>query len=325
MTTKSYSMAAGLGALSVVTVAPAASQSFPNKPIRILALPPGSGTDFEARLIASAISGPLGQPVIIENRPNVLGAELVARAQADGYTMLNTGASMWTAPLLQSMNYDPVKDFAPISLVSSEPMVLTVPPALGVKSVRDLIAYAKSRAGQLNYSATGTGGVSHIANELFKMMTGINVVRVSYKNQTAAVTDMMGGDGKNVHMAFFSAGTVTPHAKAGRVIMLAVSAAEPTPLAPGLATVSASGVPGYEFTAINGLFAPAKTPDAVIRKLNEEVVRYLHSPAAKEKFFANGTDPGGSSPKDLAAAMQAYVSKTSKVLSTIKEAGTIAN
>src|SRR5688572_29968799 len=121
----------------------AASQDFPSRPIRIIALPPGSGTDFEARLIASAISGPLGQPVIIENRVNVIGAETVARAQPDGYTMLNTGPSMWTAPLLQKMSYDPVKDFSPISLVSSEPVVLTVHSALGVKSIKELIALAK--------------------------------------------------------------------------------------------------------------------------------------------------------------------------------------
>ena len=196
-------------------------------------------------------------------------------------------------------------------------MVLSVHAAPGVKSIKELIALTKAKPGQLNYSATGAGGASHTANELFKSLDGVNLVRISYKNQSAAMADMLGGEGKTVHVGFFSPGVVAPHAKSGKVIALAVSSVEPSPLAPGL--------PGYEFTSINGLFAAAKTPDAIINRLNQEIVRYLRSPAAKEKFLANGVEAIGSSPKELSAAMQSYIAKATKVINAIKESGTISN
>ena len=204
-------------------------------------------------------------------------------------------------------------------------MVLSVHAAPGVKSIKELIALTKAKPGQLNYSATGAGGASHTANELFKSLDGVNLVRISYKNQSAAMADMLGGEGKTVHVGFFSPGVVAPHAKSGKVIALAVSSVEPSPLAPGLPTMAMAGLPGYEFTSINGLFAAAKTPDAIINRLNQEIVRYLRSPAAKEKFLANGVEAIGSSPKELSAAMQSYIAKATKVINAIKESGTISN
>ena len=294
----------------------ASGQDYPNKPVRIVTSSAGGSSDFTARLVAQGISGPLGQQVIVDNRASgVIQAEIVSRAPPNGYTLLIAGGTFLTFPLLQKAPYDPVRDFAPITLVEMAASVVTVHPAVPVKSVKELIALAKARPGELNYGASGKGGSSHMATELFKSMAGVNMVYVSYKGTGAAVTGLLSGE---VQVAIFDPGMVLPHAKSGRLRALAVTSAQPSALAPGLPTVAASGVPGYEAAGITGLFAPAKTPAAIVARLNQEVVRFLRTPEAKEAFFKGGVEVVGNSPEQFAAAIKAGMDRTTKL---IRDAG----
>ena len=241
-----------LGAVSV------AAQDYPSKPIRIAAGNPGGGNDFAARVIAQGISGPLGQPVIVENRGQIaLSAEVVARAPPDGYTLFVAGASLWITQLLQKTSYDVMRDFSPLSTISRDVFIVAVHPSLPVKSIKDLITLAKSRAGELNYANGQTGGTQHLATELFKSLAGVNIVNVPYKGNTAGITALISGE---VQVIINDAGLVIPHAKSGKVRALAVTSAEPSLLVPWLPTVAASGLPGYESVGITGMLAPAKTP-----------------------------------------------------------------
>jgi len=291
-------------------------QDFPYRPIRMVTSSVGSGNDAVARLIAAGIAGPLGQQVIIENRPSgTIPIDLVSKAEPDGYTLLLYGGTIWIMPLLQATPYDPIKDFAPITLVEKAPLVLVVNPSLAANSVKELIALAKAKPGALNYASAATGSSTHLAAELFKSMAGVNMVRVNYKGGAAAATDLMAGQ---VQLMFFSPPPVMPHVKAGKLRALAVTSREPSALAPGLPTVEASGLPGFESVTVTGIFAPAKTPAAAIKRLNQEIVRLVKTPEAREKFFNSGSEVVGSSPEELAAAGKSETAKWGKV---IKEAG----
>ncbi len=291
-------------------------QDFPYKPIRMVTSSVGSGNDAVARLIAPGIAGPLGQQVIIENRPSgTIPIDLVAKAEPDGYTLLSYGGTIWIMPLLQRTPYDPIKDFAPITLVEKAPLVLVVNPSVAASSVKELIALAKAKPGAFNYASTATGSSTHLAAELFKSMAGINIVRVNYKGGAAAATDLIAGQ---VQLMFFSPPPVMPHVKSGKLRALAVTSREPSVLAPGLPTVEASGLPGFESVTVTGIFAPAKTPTAVINRLNQEIVRLVKTPEAKEKFFNSGSEVVGSTPQELAAAGKSETAKWGKL---IKEAG----
>ena len=254
------------------------AQNYPNKTIRIVTSEPGGGSDLTARLLAQGIAGGLGQNVIVENRPsNILGG-IVAKALADGYTLLS-GGSFLIGPLLEKTSYDPVRDFSPITLTATAPNVLVVHPSLPVKSVQELIALAKARPGQLNYASTGAGGISHLAAELFKSMAGVNIVRIPYKGTGQAANDLLAGQ---VQLMFLAIGTAEPYVKSGKLKALAVTSAKPSALAPGLPTVAASGLPGYEAGIIFGLYAPAKTPLPIVNRLNREAVQVLNRTEVKE-------------------------------------------
>jgi len=285
-------------------------QEYPNKPIRIVTSPSGGGQDFAARLVVQGVSGPLGQPIIVENRPSNLLGEIVAKAAPDGYTLLLAGTSFMIDPLLKKTPYDPVKDFSPISLLVSSPSVLAVHPSLPVKTVKDLIGLAKARPGELNYAMGGTGSSSHLAAELFKSMAGVDIVRITYKGTAAAVTDVIGGQ---VQMVFATAPSVAPHLKSGRLRGMAVTSARPTALAANLPAVAAT-LPGYEAESIQGMFAPAKTADAIIRRLNAEFVRFLRTPEVKERFFAAGSDVVASTPAQLDASVKGEIARLGKVI-----------
>ena len=300
--------------LMVVVWGVASGQNYPNKPIRIVTAGAGGGSDFQARQIAQGISGPLGQPVIIENRGGGLTPEIVLRARHDGYTLSLSGANLWITPLLRKAPYE-MKDFAPISLISREVNVLVVNPGVPVRSVKELISVAKSRPGELNYAATTIGGSQHLGAELLKSMAGVNIISVPYKSAAAAVTAVIGGE---VQMLITDAGLVAPHVKSGKLRALAVSSAEPSALAPGLPTVSASGLPGYEWTLMSGMFAPAQTPASIINRLNQEIVRALRMSGVKERFLSAGIEIVASTPEELAAIVKSDTAKTAKV---IKEAG----
>ena len=290
------------------------AQNYPSKPVRIVTADVGGGADFVARVLAQALPAGLGQQVIVENRPGAGGAiafEFVARAAPDGYTLLFFSNGMWTLPLLQKVNYDPVKDFAPVSLVDSVPNLLVVHPSLPVKTVQDLVSLAKSRPGQMNWGAGSNGSTPHLAGELFRSMTGIDVVRIAYKGTAPALIDLLGG---STQFMFPNAGGVTQYLKSGRLRALAVTTARPSSLFANLPTVASSGVPGYEADSTHSLFAPAATPRAVITRLNEETVRALGTAEVRERLLRNGVDPVGSTPEQLAATVQSEMSKIGKVI-----------
>jgi tripartite-type tricarboxylate transporter receptor subunit TctC len=323
--TSPIAMAIGLALLSggVAFAAEKSSgsalQAYPVKPLRVVTAEPGGGNDFAARVIGQAITGKLGQPWIVDNRGGAGGqiaAEVVARAPADGYTLLIYAGNIWTIPLLRrDVRYDPIKDFAPITWIARSPNTLVVHPQVPVKSVQDLIALARAKPGQLSYGAGGTGSSTHLAAELFKSMAKVDILRVSYKGNGPALNDIVAGQ---VSLMFGTAGAVSPHVKSGRLRAIAVTSAEPSLLAPGLPTVAASGLPGYESISIYGVYAPAKTPERIIRYLNTAIVGVLETPEVRERFLNVGVETVGSTPEQLAAAMKADMARLRKV---IAEAG----
>ena len=291
-------------------------QDYPNRPIRIVTGGIGGTNDIVARLVAQELTSAWSQPVIVDNRPSgIVPAEIVSKAQPDGYTLIVIGNSFWTRPLLRKVPYDPVRDFSPIMLMINSPSILVVYPPLPVKSVKELIALAKSKPGELNFGSTGVGGPQHMGAELFKAMAGIDIVHVPYKGTAAVITALISGQ---VQILFSSALPVAPLIASGRLKALAVASAQPSAVAPGLPTVAASGLPGYELLSPQALFAPAKTPQVVIRRLNQEIVRILNRTESKERFLNGGVEVVGSSPEALAARVKSDMAKLSKL---IKDAG----
>lgn len=293
------------------------SQPFPSKPIRIIVGGAGGGNDFVARLIAQGLGGgTLGQSVIVDNRAGgAAPGEAVAKSPPDGYTLLVSGSSLGVQPLIQTIPYDPVRDFSPITLIATSPNIVLVHPSLPVKSVRDLIALAKARPGELNYASAPTGGLTHLAGELFKSMSGTNIVRVAYKGAGPALNGVVGGE---VHLMIGTVTSAVLHVKSGRLRALAVTSLQPTALAPGLPTVAASGVPGYEVVSLDTIYAPAKTPAAIVNRLHEEVVRVITRADVKQKFFDAGMEILAYTPEQSAATIKAEIAQWSKVL---KDAG----
>ena len=294
-------------------------QNFPNRPIRMVMGTAGGGSDFVARILVQGISGPLGQPVIVENRTSITAAEIVSKASPDGYSLLVGGGSFLAFPLLRKASFDVVRDFSPISLLVREINVLAVHPSLPVKSVKELIALAKASPGKLNYSSTGPGGPSHIGGELFKSMAGVNIVWVPYKGTSAAIVALLSNE---VQMSIVDAGNAATHVKSGRLRALAVTSAQPSALFPALPTVAASGVPGYESVGIAGILAPARTPAAIINRLNFEMVRVITREDVKEQLFNRETEVVGSTPAEYLAIIKSDIAKLGKV---IKDAGIKVN
>lgn len=287
-------------------------QTYPNKPIRIVTGPLGGALDFVSRIIAQGISDPLGQPVIVENRPGIIAGETVAKAPPDGYYLTLNAGAFWIGPLfVRTVPYDPVKDFLPISLTNRAPNVLVVHPSLPVKSVKELIALAKARPGELNYSSGSTGGSSHLAGALFSSAAGVNILRVSYTSGSQEITDLLSGQ---MQMSFGTAIEMSPHIKSGRLRALAITSAQPSALFPELPTVAASGVPGYDYGSMTGIFAPAKTPATIINRLNQEIVRFLKTAGAKEQLLSRGSEAVGSSPEELGATIKSDIAKVSKLI-----------
>lgn len=268
------------------------------------------------RLAGPEVASVLGQQVVVENRNTIIASELAAKAPADGYTLLINSSSMWLAPFLRNdVPWDPLRDFAPVTLTVRIPGVLVVHPSLRLKSVSELVALAKSRPGQLNYSNVSAGGPNLLATVLFTSMAGINVVRVNYKGTTAALTGLLTGD---TQMAFANAGSVMPYIKSGKLTALAVTTARPSPVAPGLPTIAAAGLPGYESEVLLGVFAPAGTPPNIIALLHRELARALHKPEVKDKLSIIAVEVVGGSPEQLQAAVKAEMVKWGRV---IREAG----
>jgi len=303
-------------AVMVLGASGVSGQDYPNKTIRIYSNQPGGVFDFLARIIAQGLTGPLGQPVIVDNRPgNIIPSEIVAKAPPDGYSLLSHGVPLATGALVQKMPYDPLKDFQPITWTTSAPLVVTVHPSVPAKSIKELIALAKSRPGDLNYASTSTGGTPHLATELFKHMTGVNITHIPYKGAGAAMIDIISGQ---VQVIFAVPNSVVAHAKSGRLRALAVTSAEPSALLPGLPTVAASGVPGYESVGIYGIFTTAKTPDAIVQRLHQEIVRVINTEDAKKRLFGSGLELVGGTPEQFDAKFRSESARMEKV---IKAAG----
>jgi tripartite-type tricarboxylate transporter receptor subunit TctC len=304
----------------ITVMNPACAQSYPARTIRIVAAAAGGPTDIVARVIAQNIAAPLGRTVIVDNRAVAVMAEYVAREPPDGYTLLVSGANLWLSPLMRDKSpYDPVKDFAPLSLAVQEPTILVVHPSVPARSVREFVALAKSRPGDLNYASGATGSSNHLAAELFKSMAGVNLVRVTYKGGGPAVMDLIAGQ---VQLMFASPGVAGQHVKSGRLRALAVTSAQPSALAPDLPTVAATGLPGYESATTHGFFVPAKAPAALVNRLNSEMLRVLNRNEVKEKFLAVGVEVVTSSPQEFAAVIKSEMIKLGKV---IKDAGNRAD
>ena len=295
----------------------ACAQKFPDKPIRIVTGGAGGGNDVLSRLIARGLTENLGQQVVVDNRPSgVIPGEIVAKAPPDGYTLAISGSSFWISPLfIDKPPYDPIRDFSPVMLPVTTPNILAVTSSLPVQSVKDLIALAKAKPGELNYGTPGSGSSPHLGGELFKLLAGVKIVRVNYKSAPAALNDLIAGQ---VQLSFGNAASVAPHAKTGRLKLLAVTSAQVSPLFPDLPTVAATGLPGYELISPFGIFAPAKTPAVIVSRLNEEILRVLRRMEAKDVLVSAGIEVVGSSPEHLSQVVKSEVAKWSKV---IREAG----
>ncbi len=308
-------------ALAVVALAligaGASAQGYPSKTIRILTGPTASGSDIVARLMASGLSTAVGQTVFVENRAGIVAVESAAKAPPDGYTLLVYGSVVWMEPLLRSnVAWDPVRDLAPITLAARSPNILVVHPSLPVRTVKELIALAKAKPGELRYASTGSGTTAQLAAELFKATAGnLDIVHVPYKGLATGMIDLISG---RVEMSFIVAASVTSQIKSGKLRALAVTSAQRSALAPGLPTMAEAGLPGYESVLIIGAFAPAKTPPAVIARLHQEMVQILNTAAVKESLLATGAEVVASTPEQLLTAGQAEMTRWSKL---IRDAG----
>ncbi|WP_020202244.1 MULTISPECIES: tripartite tricarboxylate transporter substrate binding protein [Cupriavidus] len=292
--------------------AASAFAAYPDKPVRLVVpFPPGGATDLLAREISHALSVRLGQPVVIENRPGAGGniaAVSVARAPADGYTLFfgTFGSLAVNKSLYDKPGYDPLKDFAPVASVAYLPNVLVVHPSVPARNVAELIALAKREPGKLSYGSFGNGSSSHLAGELFTHMAGVRIDHVPYKGSAPAMTDLIGG---RLTMMFDSISTALPYVRDGRVRALGVTTAKASDQLPGVPTLAAAGVPGYELTAWFGVAAPANTPPAVVDRLNAEIVAALAQPELAARLAAQGTVPFPSTPAQFGAYMRSQYQK----------------
>ena len=289
----------GLGiAILLFAGAAANAQDYPAKPIRLLTAGSGGGSDIVSRVIADGLAARMKQPVVVDSRVGgAVIADIGAKAYPDGYTLIVYSAALWLLPLMQEKPaYDVFGAFSPITLIGGAPMVLVVHPSVPAKSVQELIALAKAKPRELNYASGPVGATPHIAGELFKAMAGVDIVHVPYRSVGAGMTDVLAG---RVQMMFPVAGTAMPQIKAGKLRGLGVGSLEPSALAPGLPPIAASGLPGFESTATFGMFAPAKTPAPLIRRLNDETVRAVTSPEVRGKLLAAGIEVIASSPEGL--------------------------
>ena len=315
---KRLHLCAMLCAIGILDVErPAAAQSYPQKPVRlVVGVPAGGTTDVVARLVGQKIGEQLGQQVVIDNRGGAggnIGAELVAKAPPDGYTLfLATIGTMTINPnLYRKMPFDTLRDFAAISQLTSMPQLLVVHPSVPVKTVKELISYAKSRPGQLNFASGGSGTAIHLAGELFKTMANVDMAHVAYKGGGPAMTDLIGGQ---VSLMFDQILTALPHVQSGRLRALGVTTGKRSPAAPDTPTIAEAGLPGYAVTTWHGLLAPAGTPGEIVNRPSTETAKALQSPDIRDRFAAQGVDAVSSTPEQFAAMMKSELEKWRKVI-----------
>jgi len=310
------SAAAGLAAALAIAAPPGAAQgtAYPVKPIRmIVASGAGGGLDFVARLVAIPLSEALGQSVVVDNRAGASGsiaAELASRAAPDGYTLMMLSASLVVYGIVTKTPYDLYRDFDPLSQVAASPYIFTVHPSLPVRSVAELIAYAKANPSKLNFASTGNASLAHLAGELFASSTGTKLVHVPYKGVGAALTDLLSGQ---VQMSFLSGGSVYSQVRAQRLRALAIASTTRAKMAPELPTLIEAGVPGYAVTQWHGLLVPRGTPRAAIDRLHKEIAKAVHRPEVTSRLALDGTDGIASSPQEFAAHLRSERERWTKV------------
>jgi tripartite-type tricarboxylate transporter receptor subunit TctC len=306
-------VAAGVAACAAV------AQDYPARTVRIVTAEAGGSNDIASRIIAQPLGAALGQQFIVENMGQASGAiaaQTVAKAVPDGYTLILYGASLWLLPFFRdNVPFDLARDFAPVSWTNRGPNLLVVHPSVPVKSVRELIALARARPGALNYGSSSLGAANHLAAELFKTMARVDIVHIPYKGTAPALNDVIGGQ---LQVMFPNAPSAAPHVRSGKLRGLAITSAERSPLFAELPTVAATGLPGYEAVSIYGVFAPAKTPVAIITRLNAEIGRVLNRAEVRERFAGIGVETVGGTPGEFAAIVQAETVKWGKV---IRDAG----
>jgi len=309
-------------ALLLALAAPlACAQTFPERPVRfVVGFTPGGPSDILARALGQKLSERFTQQVIVENRPGAGGniaAELVAKSAGDGYTWLlgNNSILATNQSLYQKLGYDPVADFAPVALVAIQPNILVVNPGVAAASVKELIALAKSRPGELNYASSGSGAAAHLAGELFKAMTGVQMQHIPYKGAQPALTDVIAGQAQ---LMFATSASVIPYIKAGRLRALAVTTAKRSASVPDLPTVAEAGVPGFEAITWHGVVVPAATPATLVERLNRDIVAVLRLPDLRERLESLGAEISSGTPRDFADYIAREIPKWAKV---VKDSG----
>ena len=313
MSLKRLVSGAGLIFVALSWPGSAVAQAYPNKAVRIVTSGVGGAGDFAARLIGQALSPPLGQTVIVDNRASgVIPVEVVVNSKPDGYTLLLYGSVVWLAPMLwDNIRFDPNRDLAPITFAVTSPNILVVHPSLPVRSVKDLLALARARPGDLNYGTSARGSSGYLAAELFKSMANVDMVRINYKGAGAALNDLIAG---RVQLSFATATSVAAYIKSGRLRALAVTSAQPSALVPGLPTVAAAGLPGYESASTTGIFAPGGTPTAILQRLHAEITKVLRMPEVRNRFLSAGSEVVAGSPEQLASLMKSDAARLEKVI-----------
>jgi len=310
--------AIALAALSTAAFSQDAAH-YPSRPIRmIVPFAPGGGLDISTRLIGQKLTGEWGQNVVVDSRPGaatIVGTEIASRASPDGYTVLMITTTFAINPGLYSkLPYDPVKDFTPVTQLNSQPNVVVVPPSFAGNSVKDLIALAKAKPGELTFASPGAGSAPHLAAEMFQRAAGVSMIHVPYKGIPPAVTDVIGG---RVTMLFTTTISAAPHIKAGKLRAVAITSAKRQSGMPDIPTIGET-LPGYRAEAFQGMVVPAGVPQAIVTKLSAEVARIVRLPDVAERFQLDGAEPVGSTPKEFAAFLRAEMQKWSKV---VKDAG----
>jgi tripartite-type tricarboxylate transporter receptor subunit TctC len=308
---------AGMMALALFASA-ACAQSYPTKPVRVVvSFPPGAGVDIVARTVMPRLADALGQQFVVDNRAGAsgnLGSEVAAHAPPDGYTLLFTPASVASSQALYSkLNYNLVKDLEPISMVAAAPFVLVVHPSLPVKNVRELIALARAKPGQLLYASTGNGGSPHLATEMFKQQAKIDITHIPYKGTPPAVTDLIAGQ---VSMMFANTLSVLPYVNSGRLHALAISSAKRSAAAPTIPTVAENGMPGFDSVTWFGVLIPVGAPRDIVVKLNTELRRIVQTKAVTDQLIAQGADPIGSTAEEFAARIKSDIAKWTVIIKT---------
>ena len=302
--------------LAAAALSPASAQQYPTKAVRIVSpFAPGGGNDVISRTIAAKLTDTLKQQVIVENRAGangLVGTEIAARAAPDGYTivLIPSGHTV-NASLYKKLPYDSIRDFTPITLVGSSPLLLVVHPTLPVKSVKELISFAKARPGQLTYASAGIGSSGHLAAALFDTLTGTKMVHVPYKGNSLALSDLIGGQ---VFLNFATTASVMPHIKSGRLRALATTGAARAPTLPDLPTVAEGGVPGYETGLWYAFVGPAGIPPQIVQRLNAEISAAIKTPEVRNRLTASGIDPHPSTPEELARLIAADVKRWASVI-----------